>query len=101
MTLLALFKAPAVRASSASLKSVDEDERVTEFVVWAASPFTVLSTLAEENVPVVVPVMVGLAIVGLVARTMAPLPAVPFERSAADACKPELTRPCALVTTFV
>jgi len=46
-------------------------------------PFTVLLTLAEVNVAVVVPVIVGLAIDGVVASTTAPLPEVPFERSLA------------------
>ena len=43
----------------------------------------------------------GVVIVGDVARTIEPLPVVPFERSLAAAVAPELTRPLASVVTFV
>ena len=47
------------------------------------------------------PDMTGVVIVGLVAKTIEPVPVVPLDRSLAAAAAPELTRPFESVVTFV
>ena len=66
-----------------------------------ATSMTTALAVPRSRLPPRAPEIVGVVRVGPVARTIKPLPLVPFERSLAAACVPELTRPWALVVTLV